>query len=82
MVQVFRTKRGLTDALGYGLKYLWGTSDAQDVVWLTAVCNDLHASETQIVHAADQQLTYLRTLDEMTQQNTRDTTDLARVLRD
>jgi hypothetical protein len=35
-----------------------------------------------MVHAADQQLTYLRTLDETVKQNARDTIDLARVLRD
>ena len=80
--QELRVRRGLFDVLGYGLKYLFGTADARDVKRLTVVCNELHAFETQMVHAADQQLTYLPTLDEMTKQNTRDTIDLARALHD
>ena len=36
-------KRGLIKALGYGLKYLFGTADARDVQRLTAVCDKLHA---------------------------------------
>jgi hypothetical protein len=39
-------------------------------------------ADAKDVHAADQQVTYLRTLDEIVKQNTRDTIDLARVLRD
>jgi hypothetical protein len=82
VVQGVRAKTGLIDVFGYGLKYLFGTADAKDVKRLTAVCNELHAFETQMVHAEDQQLTYLRTLDEMVKQNTKDTIDLPRVLRD
>jgi type II secretory pathway component PulM len=49
---------------------------------LTAVCDELHAFEGQMVHAADQQLTYLRTLYKVSKQNTKDTVDLATVLSD
>jgi hypothetical protein len=73
-----RTKRGF----GYGLKYLFGTADARDVKRLTAVCDDIHAFEKQTVHAAEQQLTYLRTLEETTKQNAKDTVESAKALRD
>jgi hypothetical protein len=77
-----RTKRGLLNVFGYGLKYFFGTADARDVKRLTAVCDDLHAFEKQTVHATEQQLTYLRTLDETTKQNARDTVESAKALRD
>jgi hypothetical protein len=77
-----RAKRGLVNVLGYGLKYLFGTADAKDVKRLVDVCDELHAVKMQMVHAADQQLTYLRNLDETTRQNTKDTIGLAQVLRD
>jgi hypothetical protein len=79
VLQGVRTKRGLIDVLRYGLAYLCGTADATVVKRLTAVCDELHAFEAQMVHVADKQLTYLRTLDEMVKQNTRDTIDLSRV---
>ena len=83
VVQEVRNKWGLIDVLGYGLKYLFGTADAtRDVKRLTAVSDELHIFETQMVHATDQLLTNLRTLEEMTKQNTKDTIDTARVLRD
>jgi hypothetical protein len=59
-----RSKRGLLNVLGYGLKYLFGTADAGDVQRLSLICNELHLFETKMTHVADQQLTYLRTLDE------------------
>jgi type II secretory pathway component PulM len=34
-----------------------------------------------MIHAAEQQLTYIRTLDEMTKQNVRNTVELTRALR-
>ena len=77
-----RVKRGLIDILGYGLKYLFGTADARDVKRLVKVCDELHAFETRVMHAADHQLTYIRTLDELVRQNTRDTAELAGALRD
>ena len=49
---------------------------------LTAVCDEFHTFESQMVHAADHQLTYIPTLDEMTNQNAKDIVDLARKLRD
>jgi hypothetical protein len=64
------------------MKYLFGTADARDVKRLTAVCNELHAFESRVTHAAHHQLTYIRTLDEVTKQNARDIADLARTLRD
>jgi septal ring factor EnvC (AmiA/AmiB activator) len=64
------------------MQYLFGTADARDVKRLAAVCDELHAFESRTVHAADHQLTYLRTLDEMTKQNVKDTLDLARKLLD
>jgi len=77
-----RSKRGLIDVLGYGMKYLFGTADARDVKHLAAVCDDLNAFESKMVHAADHQITYFRTLDEVTEQNVKDTTDLARTFQD
>jgi hypothetical protein len=38
--------------------------------------------EAQMVHAADQQLSYLRTMEETTKQDTKDIIDLARAVRD
>jgi hypothetical protein len=77
-----RERRGLINVLGYGLKYLFGTADAKDVKRLNSVCDNLHAFEKQTVHAMEQQLTYLSTLDKSTKQNARDTVELAKVLRD
>jgi hypothetical protein len=76
-----RDKRGLINILGYGMKYLLGTADAKDVKLLAKVCDELHAFKLKI-HAADQQLTYIRALDEMTKQNAKNTIELARVLCD
>jgi hypothetical protein len=77
-----RSKRGLIDILGYGMKYLFGTADAKDVKRLANVCDELHAFETRVMHAADHQLTYIRTLDEMVRRTIKDTTELAGTLRD
>jgi len=76
-----RAKRGLIDVLGYGLKYLFGTVDARDVKRLTAICDELHVFETRIKHAVDNQLTYIRTLDDTTRQNAEDIAKLAKTLR-
>ena len=77
-----RTKRGLLNVLGYGLKYLFGTADARDVRRVDQVCDELHAFKNKVMHAAEHQLTYIHTLDEMTRQNIMDTVELARALRD
>jgi len=50
---MFATKRELINVLGYGSKYLFGTADAKDVKRLTKVCDDLHAFELKMVHAAE-----------------------------
>jgi hypothetical protein len=44
------------------------------------VCNELHKFESKMVHVLEQQLTYLRTLDEAVEQNTKDVVALAKVL--
>jgi len=49
---------------------------------LAAVYDERRAFESRTVHAADHQLTYLGTLDEVTKQNVKDKIDLARTLRD
>ena len=49
---------------------------------LTNVCNELHVFEAQVVHSTEQQLTYLKSLDDTTKQNTKDTIELAKKLRD
>jgi len=77
-----RVKRGLIDILGYGMKYLFGTVDARDVKRLAKVCDELHAFQTRVMHAADHQLTYIRTLDEMVRQNTKGTAELPGALCD
>ena len=56
-----RYKRELIDVLGYGMKYLFGTADARDVKRLTEVCDGLHEFKAKMVHATEQQLTYIRT---------------------
>jgi hypothetical protein len=61
---------------------LFGTADAKDVKRLTRVCDDLHAFRLKVVHAAEQQLTYIRALDEMTEQNVKNTVELTRALLD
>ena len=77
-----RSKRELIDIFGYGMKYLFGTAGERDLKYLAAVCDELHAFESKMVHSADNQLTYLRTLDEATKQTVKDRTDSARTLRD
>ena len=77
-----RTKRELLNILGYGLKYLFGTADVRDLRRLAQVCDELYAFKNKVMHAAEHQLTYIRTLDEMTRQNIMDTVELARALRD
>jgi hypothetical protein len=81
-VAVARDKRGLINVLGYGLKYLFGTAHAKDVNRLTKVCDELHEFKMKMIHAAEQQLTYIRTLDEVTKQNVKNTVELTRALRD
>jgi len=81
-VTVAPDKRGLINVLGYGLKYLFGTADAKDVKRLTKVCDELHEFKAKMIHAAEQQLTYIRTLDEVTRQNVKNTVELTRALRD
>jgi len=76
-----RTKRGLVDLLGYGMKYLFGTADAQDVKRLSNVCDELHAFNSRMTHAVDHQLTYIQTLDETIKQSTVDIADLTEMLR-
>jgi hypothetical protein len=76
-----RNKRGLINLTGYGLKYLFGTADAEDVKRLNTVCDKLHTFQQKVVHATEQQLSYLRTLDEATKENAKSTVDLARILR-
>jgi hypothetical protein len=53
-----RTKRGLINLFGYGLKYFFGTADARDVRRLNDVCDTLHTFQKELVHAIEQQLTY------------------------
>ena len=77
-----RTKRGLIDVFGYGMKYLFGTADAQDVKRLSDVCDELHSFKSRMTHAVNHQLTYIRTLDETVKQSTVDIADLAETLRD
>ena len=64
--QSVRNKRGLVDVLAYWLKHLFGTVDVRDVKRLAAVCDELRAFESRMLHAADHRLIYLRTLDEVT----------------
>jgi hypothetical protein len=77
-----RTKRGLLNVVGYGLKYLFGTADVGDVERLTKVCDELHTFEEKMTHASEQQLTYIRALDEVTKQNAKDIVEVTRTLRD
>jgi hypothetical protein len=68
--------------IGNGLKYLFGTADDKDVKRLNTVCDKLHTFQQKAVHAKEQQLLYLRTLDEATKENAKNTVDLAKILRD
>ena len=61
-----RSKRGLIDILVYGMKYLFETAAVRDVKHLAAVCDDFHAFESKMLHAADHQLTFFHTLYEVT----------------
>ena len=72
---------GLINILGYGMKYLFGTADAKDVERLANICNELHRFEEKMVHVTEHQLTYIRTLEERTQQSVQDTVTLAKTLR-
>jgi len=76
------TKRGLINALGYGMKYLFGTADAHGVKRIADVCDGLQRFKEKMMHAVDHQLTYIRVLDESTGQNTKDIVVLADTLRD
>jgi hypothetical protein len=77
-----RNRRGLINVLGYGLKYLFGTADARDVKRLNSVCDNLQSFQKRVIHATEQQMTYLHTLDEATKTNAKATLDLAKILRD
>jgi hypothetical protein len=77
-----RRRRGLINVLGYGLKYLFGTADARDVKRLNSVCDNLQSFQKKVIHATEQQMTYLHTLDEATKRNAKATLDLAKILRD
>jgi hypothetical protein len=46
------------------------------------LCDKFHEFESKMLHAAEHQLTYIRTLDEATRQNRKDIVNLARTLRD
>jgi hypothetical protein len=76
-----REKRGLINILGYGMKYLFGTADARDVRRLMTICNELHTFEARMMHVTEHQITYIRTLDEVTRQSMQDTVTLAKTLR-
>jgi len=76
-----RTKRGLIDLLGYSIKYLFGTADAQDVKRLSNICDELHVFKSRMTHAVDHQLTYIQTLDETIRQSTVDIAELTETLR-
>ncbi|PNF38200.1 hypothetical protein B7P43_G13468 [Cryptotermes secundus] len=76
-----RTKRGLIDVFGYGLKYLFGTADAKNVKRLNAICDRLQSSQGKVNHTTEQQMTYLHTLDEVTKAKAKATLDLAIALR-
>jgi hypothetical protein len=76
-----RAKRSLVNVVGYGLKYLFSTTDAKDVKRLVKACDELHVFET-MTYASEHQLTYIRTLDEMTRQNAKDIVEVARAVRD
>jgi hypothetical protein len=77
-----RSKRGLIDILGYGLKYIFGTADARDVKRISATCDELDKFKVKMMHAVDHQMTYIRVLYETIKQNTMDITELTEVLRD
>jgi hypothetical protein len=82
MTGVQRNKRGLINLVGYGFKHLFGTADANDVRRLNSVCDNLRAFQQNVVHATEQQLSYMHTLDEETKINVKNTVDLAKTLRD
>lgn len=77
-----RSKRGLMDLVGYGMKYLFGTADARDIKRLSSVCDELHSFKERMTHAIDHQLTYIKTLDENLKQSTVDIAELTGILRD
>ena len=79
--KIRRTRRGLINVFGYGLKYLFGTADAKDVKRLNAVCDNLQSFQEKVIHTTEQQMTYLHTLDESTKANAKATLDLAKALR-
>jgi hypothetical protein len=76
-----RTRQGLANIFGHGLKYLFGTADARDVKPLNAVCDNLQSFQKKVIHTTEQQMTYLHTLDEATKANAKATLDLAKALR-
>jgi hypothetical protein len=61
---------------------LFGTTNARDVRRLNEVCDTLHTFQEELLHATEQQVTYLRALDEATTANARTTLELAKTLRD
>jgi hypothetical protein len=77
-----RTRRRLINIFGYGLKYLFKTRDAKDVKRLNAVCDNLQSFQKKVIHATEQQMTYVHKLDVATKANAKSTLDLARALRD
>jgi hypothetical protein len=76
-----RTRGGLLNLLGHGMKYLFGRAFAYDVKRLHDVCDELHGFKLKMTHAIDHQLTYIRTLDGHVKQNTEDIASLTEILR-
>jgi hypothetical protein len=77
-----RRRRGLVNLFRYRLKYLFGTADAKDVKRLNDVCHNLQSFKQNVIHTTEQQMTYLRSLDETTMINMRAMLELAKTLRD
>jgi hypothetical protein len=76
-----RTKRALLDLGGHVLNFLFGTATNADLTKLHEAVEQIKDRQTAVVHSVENQLTYMKELDEDVKQNTRDVSILARTLK-
>ena len=77
-----RQRRGLINAGGYVLKYLFATLDHKDMDRTSKFIDNMKYFSQNIIHTQEQQLTYVRSLNERVTGNARNIVFIAKSLRD
>jgi hypothetical protein len=76
-----RRKRGLLDIGGEVLKFLFGVVTTPQLEELHNTVERIRVKEGDVIHAMQQQITYLRAVDEEVVQNTIGLVEIARILK-